>query len=136
VDLTQELELIVDIFVFPISMILDSSPESDPRSHRANATIFFFPLSLNFFGRNSGCNFQHCDSSCPFFLQWEHVGLSSTCFTLVHFLLFHFPFSFFSNLYGFLSSITCLPLLASRCVSSTGTLSMLVGLKINSVTKI
>ena len=46
------------MFFNPMAVILDSSPESDPKSCWVVAAIFCFPLLLGFFGLNSRCNFQ------------------------------------------------------------------------------
>ena len=56
-------------FFNPMAVILDSSPESDPKSCWVVVAVFCFPLLLYFLGLISGCNFQQWFSSWPSFEQ-------------------------------------------------------------------
>ena len=118
--------------LLPTALIFVSSLESIPRYCCPLAVIFFFPLFLNLFGSNPGCNFQHF-SSCPFLPQWGHVIFSTSFFIIVMF--FSSLFDSFSYLGGYLYTFykSYFALLPSRWVSCVDTSSILVGLNIKIV---
>ena len=101
-----------------MAVILDSSPESSPKSCWVVATILCFPLLLGFFGLISGCNFQQWVSSWPYFEQCLKTTFSPSFEIDAFFFLLPFEvFTFLLPLKRFFlpSSKKNFPL-ASRCV--------------------